>query len=226
VSERNRSTRGTYWDTYLHKTKHLLLRRPTFELSSAAFCQNGYHYEPIPANKYSLHGYFQSSKYFADYADEIRTLFDPTDEIKDRVRSKYADLLTDISACALVHIRRGDYVSGPLFHGILGPDYYERAIRAAACDRLVVMSDDIAWCRTLPFLATATFVDEPVDHDALYLMTHFHKFVISNSTFSWWASWLSTKANKCVIAPDRWFGPKGPQDYQDVYESWWTTVPV
>lgn len=222
VSAGTQGGRGTYWDSFLHK-----VRASIGNPGAGCYHEPHFHYSGIAPAVRGLIGYFQSSKYFADYADEIRALFDPTDAIKERVRSKYADLIADES-CVVLHIRRGDYVALPKFHCILNPDYYARAVakQGSATSRLIVFSDDIAWCSSLPFLANATFVDEPADHDALYLMSQFSKFVISNSSFSWWASWLSTKPDKCVIAPDRWFGPDGPQDFQDIYEPWWTQVPV
>jgi hypothetical protein len=39
----------------------------------------------------------------------------------------------------------------------------------------------------------------------LHLMTHARNFVIPNSTFAWWAAWLSRSAEKAVVAPRRWF---------------------
>ena len=68
------------------------------------------------------------------------------------------------------------------------------------------------------------FISGYKDYEELYIMGKCDHFIIANSTFSWWAAWLSTtqnEENKIVIAPDTWFGYSGPQDYQDIYcESW------
>jgi hypothetical protein len=42
-------------------------------------------------------------------------------------------------------------------------------------------------------------------------------FIIPNSTYSWWAAYLSEAKDKHIIVPNKWAGPAGPQDYGDVY---------
>jgi hypothetical protein len=47
--------------------------------------------------------------------------------------------------------------------------------------------------------------------------------IIANSSFSWWTAWLSERADKVVIAPQKWFN-QGPSDTQDLLPKNWLTV--
>ena len=53
-------------------------------------------------------------------------------------------------------------------------------------------------------------------------MTHCKYFIIPNSTFGWWAAWLSDYDNKIVITPEQWFtDPLLQTQTQDLRpESW------
>lgn len=212
---------GTYYDSSLYNIKPYLgpgnkglwWREPHF------------HYTPIHPSARQLKGYFQSSKYFADVSGELRELFTPAPAVVATVRARYAELLADPTAWTVVHIRRGDYLKHPTYHGILTEDYYRRAVATAPTSRLLVFSDDIEWCRSRPWLAGARFVDEPDAAVALHLMSQFENYIMSNSTFSWWAVWLGREA-KTVLAPAAWFGPAGPQDYEDIYEPGWKRLDI
>ncbi len=188
-------------------------------------------YTEIPKENDILYGYFQSSKYFNDVSGEIRTLFDPNPIVKNVVSQKYADLLASSDKKVVIHVRRGDYLAGgnQSVHAITTDKYYKDAIelmkKKVENPEFMVFSDDLDWCKGQEFFEGATFVDEKTDYLALHLMSQFKHYIIPNSTFSWWATWLGTPA-ETVIAPDRWFGPNGPQDYQDIYESHWIRIPT
>ena len=82
----------------------------------------------------------------------------------------------------------------------------------------MVVSDDIQWCRdniTLPNCIFANFTD----YEALWLISLCQHFVISNSSFSWWAAYLSTNNNKVVITPDTWGGWEFT-DYINMSDIW------
>jgi hypothetical protein len=182
---------------------------------------------PIPQDATTLVGFFQSEKYFSDVSGDIRALFRLPSDLETQIRTKWAHLLEDTSGCCTIHIRRGDYFWGEgnqSRHGILTNTYYERAMRAADARRYLVFSDDVGWCQQQPWLAGCEFVDEPDRDAALYLLTQFPMLIGSNSTFSWWGAYLGVP--KQVWMPARWFGPGGPQDYQDVYLRGWHRVPL
>jgi hypothetical protein len=222
--------RPHYYNTYLSNFKSYI-GSPS---NGSLWNEPAFHYVPIPSEKNRLRGYFQSSKYFNDCSGEIRNLFDPPALVKQLVQTRYAEFLTEEwkATGIVVHVRRGDYFAPEKvpYHGILDGPYYERAIARAreahgGATELLVFSDDLDWCRAQPAFAGARYVDEKTDYMALYLMSQFRQYVISNSSFSWWAVWLGEPA-RVVIAPDRWFGPRGPQDWQDIYEPDWIRVAV
>ena len=63
-----------------------------------------------------------------------------------------------------------------------------------------VFSDDLDWCRNN--FAECNFVELPEDYLEFELMRECKHFIIANSTFSWWAAYLSMNAT--VIAPKNW----------------------
>jgi hypothetical protein len=225
ISQRSQGATGykpVYWDSYLSELKTNISARK----SGSTWNEPGFAYTPIPANAQVLQGYFQSSRYFADCTAEIRRLFHPGPATHVKMLKKHGALLVAKPMATVLHIRRGDYLAEPQKFGILTEDWYRLASKETNAKDLVVFSDDLVWCRGLDFLKGATFVDEPDEVVALHLMTQFRRFILSNSSFSWWAAWLAGSAPEDVMVPDRWFGPAGPQDFKDVYEPMWRKVAV
>ena len=220
-----------YWKTTLHNFASMIgepnpLRR--------VWREPRFSFVQIPPDAQNLVGYFQSSKYFQDVSGEIRSLFTPPNDLVASFRIKHSAIL-DPALCnrgVVIHIRRGDYIVGSnkIKHGILDHRYYQRAITAARATLgadcpLLVFSDDLAWCRAQSWLEGSLFIEEPNDCMALWLMSQYRHFILSNSTFSWWGAWLSGKPGS-VWAPDTWFGPGMPRDWHDIYEPHWVRLPI
>jgi hypothetical protein len=223
--------RPSYWDSYLWRFKHCTTHDPHTELTPI-WKEPHYHYAPIPSAARSLEGFFQSTKHFADYADEIRYLFRPRLRFRYAVEKRHADLLTLGSRAVIVHVRRGDYFLPKHvgFHGLLDWDYYRDVMtemrRRVADPVFLVFSDDLEACQQNMRGTDIRFVSEPDDCAALYLMSQFHHYILSNSSFSWWATWLGEPAHT-VIAPDTWFGNnRQPMNWQDIYEPTWIRWPI
>ena len=48
-------------------------------------------------------------------------------------------------------------------------------------------------------------------------------FVISNSSFAWWAAWLSQQNDKVITAPEKWSG-LASQELIDIIPSSWIKI--
>ena len=169
--------------------------------------EHSFHYTPIeiPKEDVKLGGYFQSPKYFEEYADEIRNLFAPTEEIVSYLKAKYTILQS--GNVVSLHLRRGNYLQLSTHHYNLAMDYYLNAINYFKGSNFLVFSDDIEWCKQTFKGSEFTFAEESKDYMDLYLMSLCTHNVIANSTFSWWGAWLNSNPNKTVVYPDKWFGP-------------------
>jgi len=181
-----------------------------------------FHYKKITfTSDMILDGYFQSEKYFKKYRDKILDIFDCTNEIKEKLFSKYP-ILNDENTCSL-HIRRGDYIKLNEYHVVLDLDYYKNAIEIIGDKNFFIVSDDISWCKTnLNFIDNVIFCENEFDFEDLYLMSFCKNNIISNSSFSWWGGWLNKNNSKKVIAPKKWFGTKNSHLItEDLYcENW------
>lgn len=155
----------------------------------------------INKGDYDLRGYFQSEFYFDK-------------EITKKYFSFNADLATKINQIVdhknfinpiLISVRRGDFVHHPQYHQ-LDYRYYYLALIINFKDwreRTVVwISDDIDYCKFIfSHFENFFFSDNLSAIEQLVLSQNCNDFIISNSTFSWWAAYLSEKQNSKVIRP-------------------------
>lgn len=161
-----------------------------------------------------LTGYWQSHKYLEKLTCPVNELID-INGILQTVAPE-AQALVEEGNTVCVHIRRGDYLKEPsalAVHGIIGPEYYERARTlmdaVQAPTRYLVFSDDTALAReALGHWPNTTFMDRRRQEQDLALMSRCRHHIIANSSFSWWGATLASHASQTVVAPRYWFTPQ------------------
>lgn len=232
LNKKEADGRPMYWDTAFHRFQH---QRGSIHTGPSWWepAPTVYASPPQPPSVgLQLRGYFQSPKYFSEYADELRTLFRPSAEVLTAVQDKYNYLLQHRERVVVVHARRGDYCSSQSqieYHGPLPVSYYANALKQFPKDSLfVLVSDEPMWwmevLHQIPTLHTSEFhiLTETDELITFTLLQQFQMFCIANSSFSWWAAWMADA--KTVLAPATWFGPKGPSSYEDMYCPHWNRI--
>ena len=167
----------------------------------------------IDGNTY-LDGYWQSYKYFEDFGGHIKKDFTFKNLVENNKDTNVKNMFNDImkSNSVMVNIRRSDYLNNN-FHGVMGSDYINESSKIIESKidnpKYFVFSDDIEWCKENVKLDNMVIVDHEYKGDRfdlyLQLMKSCKHFIIPNSTFAWWAAWLSDNKNKIVISPKLWF---------------------
>jgi hypothetical protein len=169
-----------------------------------------------------LDGYFQSDLHFENLQTELCNLFMSginVNEILSDIYIKYPELVTlDTNKSVFIGVRRGDYVERAYIHNPCGMTYYNAAISMIPTDhKFYIMSDDLDWAKKNFIGDQYVFLDIADDLSSLLVISLFKKFIISNSSYYWWGSYLSGGTE--IIAPDKWlFGPAVPPNaYWTIY---------
>ena len=171
--------------------------------------------------------HFFYSGYFQDYAlaEEMRqflstliqTMIGPFEKRRNTV---------------MVHCRLGDYLENPVtqkYHGVTHPAWSIRQARelnsALELDGIEVFSDNEAflWREFGDDLQDFEIISSTDPWETLRLMLSCRAFVLSNSTFSWWAAVASEwfyGDDPYVICPTPWFGTFVPSETRLHLPSW------
>ncbi len=176
-------------------------------------------------NDYYLYGYWQSEKYFED----IKSILKQELTLKNPLEESKINLIQEIEHknSVAIHIRRGDYVINKLYQNICEESYYKKAITIMKekVDNPVfyIFSDEIDWVKeNWNFNGNIIFMHYAnKDFEELEIMKHCKHFIIANSSFSWWAQYLSDNPQKIVVAPKKWYNH---DKKVDIYQKNWITI--
>lgn len=163
-----------------------------------------------------INGYWQSPLYFNEYGTQIREDFTFKNKIEDSddyIKSMLDEIKSTNSV--LLNVRRTDYLNNN-YHGVMGNEYLNKGVELIESKienpHYFIFSDDIDWCKENINYNNMTIVDHTYKGDRfdyyLQLMKNCKHFIIPNSSFAWWAAWLSSNSDKIVITPSQWFTDK------------------
>ena len=184
-----------------------------------------------------LRGYFISPLFFCGMEDLVRKELSLPDDFLDRMNDSVGDQLLSETAGAEtsvgIHVRRGDYLTyaNPQLYLPNIEDYYIHAMEYIAerrsKPRFFVFSDDSEWCSRkfsdLPFNVRVVGRSDDPRKDVLrhfFLLSRCRDNIITNSTFSWWAAWLSPATDKIVISPSKWDAEERMRIEEMIPENW------
>lgn len=132
------------------------------------------------ARRVVVDGFFQRYEYYRSYRDRIRSEWLRRD---DEPRSEVG------AGDLTMHVRLGDYVTA---HGAALPfSYYESILRRTRYDRLILCSDDPDDPFLRRFAPYQPIIRRAAELDDFRLLRAARKIVLSQSSFSWWAAFLS-----------------------------------
>ena len=188
--------------------------------------QNKYIQNYLEKNRnFILDGYWQSEKYFNDNKFYIKTFLNSKNK---NFSTKNRDSKNQKVA---VHIRLGDYnntFEGKKNHLVCNFEWYKNAIiylKGLNKDlKFTVFSDDKELVknefRNFKNLEIKNSDYSNSAYKDLFEMTKYDHFIISNSSYSWWASYLGEKENSKIIAPKYWLKNFKTKEFPLYRENW------
>ena len=167
----------------------------------------------------SLHGFFQTEKYFKHIENEIKKDFTFKKDWLQPCKECFED-----NEYIGLHIRRTDYIQKQNYHPLCTLEYYEKALRKLPDTKVIIVSDDPEWCENQSLFESDRFLVSGSKNNIIDMcilsLCKYH--VIANSSFSWWGAWLAESQK--VIAPKIWFGSQANLDESDIVPENWERI--
>lgn len=195
--------RQTGWQPFLNRHGIYWLIRG-YSVPGVSKCKNKF-----------INGTFEDKRYFDDIREQLLEELQPVQPPKEKNRKLYNLINSRNSVC--VSVRRGDFMD-PANRGlrdICTYEYYREAIERirekVENPVFIIFSDEIEWVREHYHFEGDIYYEEGGDEiwEKMRLMYSCKHFIMSNSTFCWWAQYLGRAPDKVVMSPSRWFNMEG-----------------
>lgn len=177
-----------------------------------------YSYTEIPANTSGfIAGFFQSSKYFDNYKKQVMDIF-----------AKLWQGVQQDEKKAAIHIRLGDYLKETWRFRSPKKEFIEKALSylSPSITKLEIFSDDPETALSLVSSCKKAkkyqlILNNGDEIESIRGIISASEFIMSCSSFSWWAAYLGN--HKKVIVDKQWYND-GVLDTKDLYESNWLKI--
>lgn len=163
-------------------------RRDGFSISKSYF-RNAY-----------VYGYFQDARIALSVRKKMLSL----------VRFPNVELNNNLPRIA-VSVRCGDDYKN-LGWPICSGNYYKKGVEYIISKKyqrkkiaVYVFSDEIERAKEMNIFPGAVYIENRSSGEQLALMSECEDFVIANSSFSWWGSFLGAKSDSVIIMPEYWY---------------------
>lgn len=160
-----------------------------------------------------IKGYFEDPSFFNDIKDILQKEFEPKFPPLEKNKELYDVIEKNESVCVSFRVwneisenkellKNRDVCSARYYFSAINKmkEMYPNAV-------FIIFSNDVDWVRNNFDFHGKVYYEDGNDqiYEKLRLMTSCKHFIMSTSTFCWWAQYLAKNPNKVVISPDKWF---------------------
>lgn len=145
---------------------------------------------PFEKRHYHLQGFWQCSDYYVPNRDKIKKYFNE--------RAPLNPNPDDI----VMHVRLDDYKRFGRGGNVLNPAYYLQCIEREKFNKLYIVTDSIGDSYFNTFNKYKPIFNAKSEKEDFWFLTKFDRIILGNSTFSWWAAFLSNASK--IYSPSCW----------------------
>lgn len=159
-----------------------------------------------------IRGYFEDPLYFEDMKDVLLEEFTPKYPQKEKNKQLYEIINNSESVCVSFRVWNDikDDKNELAARDVCNIEYYEKAIKKMKeihpNSVFIVFSNDVEWVRNNFKFPSEVYFESGDDEvwEKMRMMYSCKHFIMSTSTFCWWAQYLCRNKDKTVISPMRW----------------------
>lgn len=218
--------RFIYSKDYMTKYRLEKIFEPILNHFGLIAIENGYlPYKINRKRNVIIYGFFQSELFFTKYADRIKREFDLLKELETSNYPCLEEIKNRNTVCISIKVEHN--VDFPMYN-VCDKAYWEKAIDYIVqnvdnplfficSDNVDYVKEKLIDCSKYDVVCQAKGFPVHLSLAAMSLCKH---FVIGNTTFGWWAQYLSKNEDKIVVVPKKWMNIDMPIDIYKGQKGW------